>query len=176
MANVRWISYPRVSSCDVLQSSGSGLSRCGVDLAAHQHLLIKLQYLRVPEPLHIFGLPWHFFKCGKVLILSLEKKTQCELRLKFENENCICKQLLTSLAFLLLGVKQPIASPFFEMFWARLGPSSRLSSSGLISVYSWKDRFLNTHTAFSTPWERNTLMNGHVNTHLADGGNNRGRI
>ncbi len=95
--------------------------------------------------------------------------------LKMKTVIGIWKQLLTSLAFLLLGVKQPIASPFEEL-WARLGPSSRIRDDGVISVYSWKDRFLNTHTAFSTPWERNTLMNGHVNTHLVGGGNNRGRI
>ncbi len=158
MANVRWISYPRVSSCDVLQGSGRSLSRCGVDLAALQHLVIQLHYLRVPEPLDVFGLPWHFCKCGEVLILSLEEKTQYEMKLKFENENCNRNLKAASYVFGLLAIRSEAADSF--SFWGALSSTRTLQPQkgwwGHLSVQLKGQIPQHTHCVLHTLREEHT--------------------
>lgn len=58
--------YPLVSSCDVLQGSGSCLPCSGIDLTFVQHAVIQRHDLRVPQPLCALWHSRNFRESGQV--------------------------------------------------------------------------------------------------------------
>lgn len=127
--------YALVPGGDVLQRSGRCLSGGGVDLALMQHAVVQAHDLGVPEPLHTLRHPSDLGESGDVLVaLPGRHKRKTPLRWTWPARRLHQTPVRrTFLFFLLLGVKQPMASPF-PVSCPLVGPSRRVMADGGISL------------------------------------------